>query len=128
MKTNCVFCNIVAGKIPCYKVFENDLFFGFLDIHPRVPGHSLLIPKTHYQWVYDVPEFEKYWGATLMITQALQKVLNPTFVTYVTHGLEVAHAHIHIMPRKHEKEFVPSQIFIDSEKMKAIAQSITRHL
>lgn len=121
---NCVFCKIVKKELPCYKIYEDGLFLGFLDIHPRTVGHSLLLPKKHYQWVYDVPEFDQYWLVVLKITKAMQKALMPTFITYVTHGLEVAHAHIHILPRKNETEFVPQPISISKEEMEKVARKI----
>ncbi|HLC94460.1 MAG TPA: HIT domain-containing protein [Patescibacteria group bacterium] len=124
MEKDCIFCRIVHREIPAYKIYEDGLFFGFLDINPRVVGHSLLIPKKHYQWVYEVPEFKQFWAAALTITRAMQKTLSPTFVTYVTHGLEVSHAHIHILPRKHEREFVPAPITIPKKKMEEIARLI----
>lgn len=95
---NCVFCQIVAGKSPCFKVYDDKNFLGFLDTNPRSAGHSLLIPKTHYRWVYDVPEFNRYWLVVLKITRAMQKALSPIWISYFTHGL-VPHAHIHILPR-----------------------------
>lgn len=105
---NCIFCQIVEGKSPSFKVYEDELFYGFLDIFPRVKGHSLLVPKKHYYWVYDVPEFAEYWLAAQKLTRAIQKAMTPYFVTYVTHGLEVKHAHIHILPRTREETgFVP---------------------
>lgn len=122
----CIFCKIVAGKLPSYKVFENDEFYAFLDIFPRTKGHTLLIPKKHYQWVYDVPNFGKYWETALTITKALQKSLQPTFITYVTHGLEIPHAHIHIMPRHAEKEFVPDVKKLSSEELTAIAEKVRK--
>lgn len=122
MEHFCVFCKIASGAFPCYKIYEDDLFFGFLDIHPRVVGHSILIPKKHYQWVYDVPEFEQYWKSVLVITHVMKKALSPAFITYLTHGLEIPHAHIHILPRTQEKEFVPCHISVNEEKMKRTAQ------
>ncbi len=126
MQSDCIFCKIVAGKLPSYKVYEDDLFFGLLDIFPRTKGHTLLIPKKHYRWVYDVPEFGEYWLAAKKIADAMKAALEPSFITFVTHGLEVPHAHIHIMPRYHETEFVPeTKQFPDSvmndvcEKMKS---------
>jgi len=123
---NCIFCKIIKGNIPSYKIYEDELFFGFLDIHPRVKGHMLLVPKKHYSWVYDVPEFKEYWGIVLKITRVMQQTLSPTFVTYVTHGLEVPHAHIHIMPRKHETEFVPAVKTFPADEMEKIAQKIKK--
>jgi len=127
---NCIFCQIVAGKSPCYKVYEDDLFLGFLDIHPGTPGHTLVIPKKHCQWVYDVPEFDKYWLVVLKITKAIQKALNPIFVTYLTYGLQVPHAHIHILPRseKNQSEVAPLQGFLEKEKMEEIANKIYKEV
>lgn len=121
---NCVFCQIVKGKIPCYKVYEDENFLGFLDIHPRTKGHTILIPKKHFRWVYDIPNFLKYWDTALKVTKAMQKALNPVFISYITHGLEIEHAHIHIMPRTGEKEFIPEEKSINSDEMKGIAQAI----
>ena len=122
---SCIFCNIVDGKIPSYKVYEDDLFLGFLDTAPRTKGHSLLIPKKHYRWVHDVVEFDLYWLAARKLTRALQKVLDPFFVTYVTHGLEIPHAHIHIMPRqKHQIAFVPEPISLSPKDLEQISQKV----
>lgn len=122
MQKSCIFCAIVQEKIPAYRVYEDTFFLGFLDVHPRVLGHTLLIPKKHYRFVYDVPQFDVYWKAALNITNAMKKTLNPQFVSYLTHGLEIPHAHIHILPRTDEKEFVPNPITVNKEKMKHIAQ------
>jgi len=126
---NCIFCQIVDGKSPCYKVYEDEFFLGFLDIYPRVKGHSLLIPKKHYSWVYEVPEFGEYWEAVLKLTKAIQKVLSPSFVTYVTHGLEIEHAHIHILPRTEgEISFVPETKSFPKEEMAEIADKIYKEV
>jgi histidine triad (HIT) family protein len=122
---DCIFCKIVSGKIPCYKVYEDDQFLVFLDIYPRVEGHTLVIPKKHYRFVYDVPNFDRYWLVALKITKAMQKVFNPYFITYVTHGLEVPHAHIHILPRKEgETNLVPKVKNITKEKLEEIAKKL----
>ena len=123
---DCIFCQIVAGKSPAYKVYEDDSFFAFLDIYPGTRGHTLVIPKKHYQWVYDVPEFDEYWLVVLKVTKAIQKALKPIFVTYLTYGLQVPHAHIHILPRTEEnKDMVaPLQGSLEKEKMQEIAEKI----
>jgi len=126
---NCIFCQIVLGKLPCFKVYEDTEFLAFLDIYPRVEGHTLVIPKKHYRWVYDVPNFGNYWEVALKITKAMQKAFNPYFITYVTHGLEVLHAHIHILPRKkEEEEFVPEVKNITQDSLSKIAEKIRRYL
>ncbi len=126
---NCIFCQIVAGTSPSYKVYEDEMFLGFLDIFPRVKGHTVLIPKKHYRWVYDVPEFGTYWEAVLKLTRAMQKALHPQFVTYVTHGLEVEHAHIHVLPRsKGETSFVPETRQFPKEEMQKMAEKIYKEV
>ncbi len=123
----CVFCKIATGELPCYKIYEDNSFLGFLDITPRTLGHSLIIPKKHYQWVYDVENFDEFWLAALKVTKAIKKALDPFFITYVTHGLEIPHAHIHIMPRKSsDSTFVPAPISIEREKMEEMANLIQK--
>ncbi len=96
---NCIFCQIVRGKAPDFRVYEDKDFLGFLDTNPQVPGHTLVIPKKHYHWVYEVPDFGRYWEAALKVTKAIQKACHPEFIRYVTYGVHVPHAHIHILPQ-----------------------------
>lgn len=98
--TDCIFCKISKGEIPSYKIYEDDNFFAFLDINPVNFGHTLLIPKDHYRWVYDVPNFGQYWQVAQKIALAIQKsYLKPDYISFLTMGNEVEHAHIHIIPR-----------------------------
>ena len=131
---NCIFCKIVAGKSPCYKVYEDKSFLGFLDIYPRVKGHTLVIPKTHYKWTYDVLEYDKYWLVTLKLTKALQKIFNTDWITHFTYGA-IPHAHIHILPRvasisrePSELDIVPPHINFSKEEMQEIAEKISCEL
>lgn len=97
---DCIFCKIVKGEIPAHKVYEDDNFLAFLDINPVSLGHTLLIPKTHYRWVYDVPNCGEYWQiAQELAINIKNSSLNPDFVSFLTMGNEVPHAHIHIIPR-----------------------------
>lgn len=127
---DCIFCKIVKGELPSYKIYEDSDFMAFLDIQPRAKGHTLVIPKKHYRWVYDVPEkeFEKYWGVVLKVTKAMQKAMNPTFVTYVTHGLEIEHAHIHVVPRKNETAFVPELKSFPKKEMEEMTKKIKQEI
>ena len=96
---DCIFCKIVTGQIPSYKIYEDEKYLGFMDIFPRSKGHSLVIPKKHYRWVNDVPEFGEYWEVTKKISLAVQKTLGARFICYLTLGEEVHHAHIHVLPQ-----------------------------
>jgi histidine triad (HIT) family protein len=99
MEKDCIFCRIVAGEIPSFKVHEDQDFLGFMDIKPINPGQTLLIPKKHYRWVDDVPNFGEYFEAAKKVGLATRKALKPITVCYVTLGFEVPHAHIRIIPR-----------------------------
>jgi histidine triad (HIT) family protein len=96
---DCVFCKIIKGEIPSYKVYENAEFLAFLDIKPLNKGHVLVIPKKHFRWVQDVEPFGKYWEVTKKITKAITEAFGSDHANYVTLGNAVAHAHIHIVPR-----------------------------
>ena len=95
---NCVFCKIVRGEIPSHKVYEDENFLAFLDINPRSPGHTLIIPKKHHRWVWDVPEIGKYFEITGQIARALQKTFGTDSVWSRVTGEEVPHAHVWVFP------------------------------
>lgn len=129
---NCIFCQIAAGKSPSYKVYEDETFYGLLDINPASKGHVLLVPKKHYQWVHDVPEFGKYWETVRKIKKAIDIAFNPQWTQYLTHGI-IPHAHIHIIPRYEnikEAEVVPAQgkVSFSKEEMTEIAKKIRENL
>jgi len=96
---NCLFCQIVAGKLSAYQIYEDGQFLAFLDIRPLNPGHTLVIPKSHYRWVIDVPNFGEYWTVVGKIAKMIQKKLKPESFNFVVLGYEIPHAHIHLIPR-----------------------------
>ncbi len=96
---DCIFCKIVKGEIPAFKVYEDDNFLGFLDINPLNPGNSLLIPKKHYRWVVDVPEFGQYFEIAKKIAIKTIPIVGANAVSFLTLGYEIPHAHIRIIPR-----------------------------
>ncbi|MCX6712668.1 MAG: HIT domain-containing protein [Candidatus Vogelbacteria bacterium] len=95
---NCIFCKIIAGEIPANKVFEDGDFIAFLDVKPLSPGHTLVIPKGHYRWVWDVPNAGEYFEVTRKIAQALKKAFVTDFVLSKIIGNEIPHAHIWVYP------------------------------
>ena len=104
--SDCIFCKIANKKIACHKVFEDESFLAFLDNRPFVEGHTLIITKEHYRWVYDIPEFGEFNQVAQKIALAITKSdLKPDFVTFLTVGEDVAHAHIHIIPRIYGDSF-----------------------
>jgi histidine triad (HIT) family protein len=98
---DCIFCKIVAGEIPSYKVYEDENFLAFLDIHPQTPGHTQIIPKTHYRWVWDVPNAGAYFEVAQKVAKAQQKAFGTDWVLSKIVGDEVAHAHIWVFPSNH---------------------------
>ena len=94
----CIFCKIVRGEIPAHKVYEDGAFLAFLDINPLSPGHTLVIPKQHYRWVWDVPHAGAYFEVAQKIALAQKKAFNTDFVISKIIGEEVPHAHIWVYP------------------------------
>lgn len=94
----CIFCKIVAGTIPSHKVYEDTDFMAFLDINPRSPGHTLVIPKAHYRWVWDVPNVGQYFEIARKIALAQQKTFGTDTILCRVTGEEIPHAHIWILP------------------------------
>jgi histidine triad (HIT) family protein len=94
----CIFCKIIAGEIPSYKVYEDENFLAFLDIRPESPGHTQIIPKQHYRWVWDVPNAGEYFEVAKKVALAQKKAFNIDLVISKIMGDEVPHAHIWIYP------------------------------
>lgn len=119
---DCIFCLIASGKISCHKVFENNDFIGFLDISPVVEGHTLIIPKKHFRWVHEVEEFGMFWEVAQKVAKTQIKILKAPTVIFATAGIEVQHAHIHVlpMPKKGEGEYLPG---IESAKRLTVSSA-----
>jgi histidine triad (HIT) family protein len=100
MEQNCVFCKIIKGEIPAHKVYEDDGFLAFLSINPASPGHTLIIPKQHYRWVWDVPNAGAYFEVAKKIALAQKKAFNMEMILSRIYGEEVEHAHIWIYPHE----------------------------
>ena len=102
----CLFCKIANKELPCYKVYEDKDFLAFLDIRPLNPGHTLVIPKKHFRWVWDVPvkndnspNISEYYIIVSKIANAIKKAFNTDYVVSLVLGEEVAHAHVWLIPR-----------------------------
>ena len=95
---NCIFCKIISGEIPAYKIYENENFLAFLDIHPTSPGHVQVIPKKHYRWVWDTINVGEYFEVVTKIAKAEQKAFNTDWILSKIVGDEIEHAHIWVYP------------------------------
>ena len=123
-----IFSRIVAGEIPCYKVAENDKFFAFLDINPLVKGHTLVIPKQEVDYIFDLSDediaemqvFAKKVAAAIKAAFPCQKVGQAVI------GLEVPHAHIHLIPIQKESDMLFSnpKLKLSPEEFKEIAEKL----
>lgn len=114
---DCVFCKIVRGEIPSKKVYEDNDFLAVLDISPLNKGHVQLLPKKHYRWTWDVPNFGEYWEVARKIALGQMKALNAKMVEFLTHGMDVEHCHIWIVPIYND------EAFIDASKRKTFSES-----
>ena len=130
---NCVFCKIVRKELSSYSVFEDGDYIAFLDIRPMNPGHTLVVPKLHYRWVWDVPEAGRFFETVTRVAKALQKTMKTEWVAADVAGMGAAHAHIHLIPRFPQDghgEFVNGRNVktIPTEQMKTIAETIRKGL
>lgn len=125
-KKNCAFCKIVNGELPAYKIYEDDNFLAFLDINPWVEGHTLVIPKKHYTWVWDVPNPGDYFEITTKVANQLKDKMGTEFVMSWIYGYDVPHAHIHLMPdaRSKVKFFPKESVEFNEEKAKQLLEKL----
>lgn len=127
-----IFSKIINGDIPCYKIAENEDCFAFLDINPMVKGHVLVVPKREVDYLFDLPDNEL---ADLQlfakkIASAQKKAIPCLRIGQAVLGLEVPHAHIHLIPMQSEKDMLfsnPKQNLSD-EEFKQIAATVRAHL
>jgi histidine triad (HIT) family protein len=99
---NCIFCKIGRGEIPAEVVYQDAHVVAFLDINPKAPGHTLVIPKAHYPWFYQLPDEESdfLFRAAKKIAQDLKEKNNADFVRLSIVGTDVPHVHVHLLPQK----------------------------
>lgn len=123
-----LFSRIAAGEIPSYKVAENDRFFAFLDINPVQPGHVLVIPKKEEDYIFDIDDCDL--GDMMVfakhVARALKTVVSCRKVGVAVIGLEVPHAHIHLVPMSKEGDLdFHHKLTLPEAEMKAIAAAIS---
>lgn len=123
-----VFSKIVAGEIPSYKIAENDQYFAFLDISPLTKGHTLVIPKKETDYIFDIEseEYKGLWDFARKVAKAVGAAVPCKRVGVAVIGLEVPHAHIHLIPmnRVSDMNFANPKITVPAEEMEQIAAAI----
>ena len=127
-----IFSRIVAGEIPCYKIAEDDKFFAFLDISPLQKGHTLVIPKHEVDYIFDLTD-EDLAGLQVFakkVAIAIKKAIPCVKVGQCVLGLEVPHAHIHLVPMQSEADmrFTNPHLELSPEEFQQIAASIRKEL
>ncbi|HIX45718.1 MAG TPA: HIT family protein [Candidatus Barnesiella excrementipullorum] len=123
-----IFSRIIAGEIPCYKVAEDDNYFAFLDINPITKGHTLVVPKHEVDYLFNLDD-DEYKGLMLFakkVAKALEKTIECKRVAVAVLGLEVPHAHIHLIPIQTEKDmdFFREKLSLPAQEMNDIATRI----
>lgn len=123
-----IFSRIIAGEIPCYKVAEDDNYFAFLDINPITKGHTLVVPKHEVDYLFNLND-DEYKGLMLFakkVAKALEKAIECKRVAVAVLGLEVPHAHIHLIPIQTEKDmdFFREKLSLPAQEMNDIATRI----
>jgi histidine triad (HIT) family protein len=127
-----IFSKIIAGEIPSYKIAESEMFYAFLDIFPLQKGHVLVVPKLEIDKIFDLPS--TYLADLLVFAQPIAQAIEKSFtcnrVSMVTVGLEVAHAHLHLIPINESKDidFAQPKLSFTVEEFKEIQSSILQHL
>lgn len=127
-----IFSKIVAGEIPSYKVAESDSFYAFLDINPLAKGHTLVIPKREVDYFFDLTDEEiaAMQVFTKRVAEGIKKAYPCIKVGQAVLGLEVPHAHIHLVPMQSEKDmlFTNPKLKLSPEEFKEIASNIQKEI
>ena len=124
-----IFMKIIKGEIPCHKIYEDDKTFAFLDIHPKTPGHTLVVPKKQVEFVWDLAD-EDYQALMVTVKKValrLRDVLGGPYIGELVVGIDVPHAHIHVYSfvTAEESRYVPDQAAEpDHDVLASVAQKL----
>jgi len=127
-----IFSRIVAGEIPAYKIAEDERFFSFLDINPLVKGHTLVIPKQETDYLFDLDDntLADMMVFAKRVAKALKSVVPCKRIGIAVLGLEVPHAHIHLVPLNSEGDinFSKSRVKLSKEEFAQLAEIIAKDM
>ncbi len=127
-----IFTRIVSGEIPCYKVAEDENYLAFLDINPLQEGHTLVIPKREVNYIFDMEDelHAGLWNFAKSIGRAIEKVVPCKRIGITVIGLEVPHAHIHLIPLKtlYDMDFRKPKLSFTPEEFRLLAEKISSNL
>jgi histidine triad (HIT) family protein len=126
-----IFTKIVAGEIPCYRIAEDENYLAFLDVNPNAKGHSLCIPKQEINKLFDLDD-QAYLGLMLFakkVAVALEKTVPCKRIGMAVIGLEVPHAHVHLIPLNEMNEMrFQNKVSLTPQEFNALAQAIQENL
>lgn len=126
-----IFSKIISGDIPCYKIAEDERFFAFLDISPMTKGHTLVVPKVEEDYIFNLSD--DMIGDMMIFAKkvavAIKKAVPCVRVGVAVLGMEVPHAHIHLVPLNKESDlnFRNPKLHLSSEEMNALAEEIRKN-
>jgi histidine triad (HIT) family protein len=127
-----IFTKIIKQEIPSYKITEDDKFYAFLDINPLAKGHTLVIPKKEIDYIFDIEDdlIKEYFAFSKRVALAIDKVIDCKRVGVAVVGLEVPHAHIHLIPLNtiYDIDFKQPKLKLTDEEFKEISKSIREAL
>jgi len=125
-----IFSKIISDEIPAYKILENEKFLAFLDIFPLAKGHVLVIPKKEIDYLFDISsdEYGELWKFAQQVAKAMDKVIDCKRIGVAVIGLEVPHAHIHLVPLNNVSDinFERPKLSFSEEEMNEVAQKIRK--
>ncbi|NWJ49507.1 MAG: HIT family protein [Bacteroidetes bacterium] len=125
-----IFSKIVKGEIPSYKVAEDEHFYAFLDISPLAKGHTLVIPKKETDYIFDIEdaEYELFWAFAKKVAKGIEKAMPCLRVSIAVLGLDVPHAHIHLVPLNSmsDFDFKKEKLKLSKEEFIEIADKINK--
>lgn len=119
-----IFTKIIEGEIPCYKIYEDEKTFAFLDIHPETAGHTLVVPKLECDKLYELPEedYQAVMATCKKLSQHFEKVLG-TRILWKVVGTDVPHAHVHLTPLDESWEY-GREVELPEEEMRALCEKL----
>lgn len=125
-----IFSKIINDEIPAYKILENENFLAFLDIFPLAKGHVLVIPKKEMDYLFDISsdEYGELWKFARQVAKAMDKVIDCKRIGVAVIGLEVPHAHVHLVPLNNVSDinFERPKLSFSEEEMNEVAQNIRK--
>lgn len=127
---DCVFCKIIKGDIPSFKVWEDEQFFAFLDINPMAEGHTLLIPKEHVSYIfdYDDPSYSEIFQAAKIISKRLKILTKAKKIGMAIEGISNDHLHIHLVPVNSANDLDPNKAkSADMKELKEFAEKLLEY-